>query len=1152
MKAFDSKEVPLQGVNLIEASAGTGKTYTLAELYVRLILEKDITVNQILVVTYTRAATQELRHRLRLRLAEARDQCLIKKSTQQQKALNKLNRAIQSFDEAAIFTIHSFCQRALVDYAFESGLSFDWTLINDDYELLQSVVDDFWRKRVTTADKEFVSFLLAKNETIDTLLQSVRSIIDKPYLQLLPVLEVDGKSCLHETKTQFDKVKTLWLEQKEEVVATLTNIYRHDWAKKWLSELELWLKAPMLPPDLPNRFDKFTFETLQIAANKKRQTLPDIDFWAACEDLQAKYQKLKQDMETWRQKLRFDLLIYLRKTLPQRKRDERVLSYDDLLINLNQAMKGDRGKRLIGSVQNQYQAVLIDEFQDTDPIQYDNFYQLFIDSGVTTFLVGDPKQAIYSFRGADVFTYLQAKRAVKASHQYALMTNWRSHPDLIAAINHIFSRQSVPFIYDDIPFHQVGGADKKHRLKTDEDNKPLQIVWQESNSQLTKQAFTNFAAQIVADEIARLLNAALAGKTALYDHHLEAFRSITGDDIAVLVRTHRQADDVAKCLRDRGINSVKQSAENVFSSQQAIMLARVLAAIADPSNETKIRIALITTIWGMSASELFTLQQDEKRWADKVNIFYELHQVWLQYGFIRLFRQLLTSLSVQQRLLTLTHGERYLTDLLHLAELIQDYCHQHGDNMYLALKWLLDQMQIADSHDDNIQLRLESDEQLVKIVTIHKSKGLEYPIVFCPFLWDVSLRSKENKVISFHDETGGATAFFAQSDKATEAATKEERAEALRLLYVALTRARERCVIVWGHAKGVDQSALFSLLHPALAQPNSDAMTADLLALAKDSMDVISMRMAHHETKTKYQQKADDKQVLSAVKFKGKIDKPWRIGSFTSLTSDHVALFEDDELSSAYQPSDLAPLLSRFTFPRGIKTGHFLHALFELWDFTRQDDKARRDVVAHTLLQYGFESKWLSVVDGWLQEVIATPLDKRGFSLSNLTPAKRLNELRFYFSVASLSLSLLRQQLLPLLAADSPLAMTLHRIHFSDLTGFMTGSIDLVFEHQGQFYVADYKSNYLGSDSAYYHENELRHAMIKHHYPWQYLIYSLALHRYLKLRMPHYDPTRHLGGVYYLFIRGIKPDWGRAGIFYDAPHIDVLEKLDNLLAGRDG
>ena len=1164
MTIFNPKTVPLSGTNLIEASAGTGKTYTLAELYLRLVLEQNLTVDKILVVTYTRAATEELRDRLRQKLVDARDG-LLETQSANKRDFHKLNLAIQSFDQAAIFTIHGFCQRVLTDFAFESGLRFDVELIGDEREILQAATDDFWRREISQSDPELSAYLLAKRQTPETLLQSIRSLIGKPYLNYITLPEIDFQRFQQSVTECFNTVKRVWAVEQEQVIAALQNKtllngnkYRTNSVEAWLVQLLAMMESSIAPATLFANFDRFTKARLDDAL-KKDQQLPELDFWLACQGLLDAQQQLETARTIQLQNLRLSLLAYLNETVPTLKQQQQVQSYDDLLVTLEQALNAEQGgEQLVEQLRSQYQAALIDEFQDTDPVQYQSFSRIYAQSGLPTFYVGDPKQAIYSFRGADIFTYLKAKAATE--HEHTLATNWRSHPHLVLAVNSLFERKEKAFVYEEIPFIAVKASrpDTPALLINNEPIPPLSIVWTAGEKTIAKKDMTQLVANSTADEIARLLNLAQEDKTELIKD--EKSRPLSGGDIAVLVRNHRQASVIQQCLQKRGINSVQQGRENVFASAESLLLERLLLAVAEPNNASRIIAVLSSPLFGLNALDLYEVQQDEPTWLKHFDFFHELHQLWLQKGFMSMFRHVMVAQSVQQRVLAANDGERQLTNLYHLAELIQDYCSRQKSAMEAVLHWLAAHRQAANGDDETAQLRLESDEQLVKIITIHKSKGLEYPIVFCPFLWDVNLRAANDEIVRFHDPEFDNAAYVAMVEpslsKAKELVLQEEKAEDLRLLYVALTRARERCVITWGNANGVNDSALFSLLHPTLTKIDPVQMATDIQELADSSNQTISVEPLIEQAIVTLQNNLAETQTLSARNFIGKIDKPWRIGSFSALTAGHDAEMPDYDSLSPHQIQldttrlPQAEIADRFKFPKGAQAGTCLHSIFEQWNFKTDDADGMTKLVSQLLLQYGFDQTWTEAVCTWLCEVVTTPLSAgNALCLADLTPAHRLDEMAFYFPVTHLSVSSLKRQLKPHLVENSALAKVINRSDFYDLSGFMKGFIDLIFEHQGRYYVVDYKSNFLGSQPQDYATEQLDEAMISHDYPLQYLIYSLALHRYLALRLPDYDPELHFGSVYYLFIRGMHPEWGQAGVFADRPNVELLTAFDHYLQG---
>lgn len=1154
MSLFDVASVELNGLNLIEASAGTGKTFTLAELYCRLIIEKKLEVKNILVVTYTRAATEELRGRLRKRLVDER-QKLSQLGEVDDKVIKRLKLAIQSFDEAAIFTIHGFCQRALQDFAFESGHFFDVEMVTDEEELKQAVVDDFWRRHISTADADFARYLLANKQTPETLLKAVGNLPGKPYLSYLPLPEVDIKKAQQQAETDFSSLKQCWANYQADVIAIVTdntllaaNKYRSDWVTNWLSMLEALMQQENLPEQIFEQLDRFTRERLEPAL-KKGKTLPEHPFWAHAEQFIESHRQLNLCRQVALQRLRMQLAEYLGQELPKRKQKLKLQAFDDLLLNLQQALHSEQGHVLSEQIRQQFQAALIDEFQDTDPVQYDCFKTVFADSGSPVFFVGDPKQAIYSFRGADIFTYLNAKEA--SQREFNLDTNWRSHPLLVGAVNTLFERVDKPFVYDDIPFYPVKAArpDIAALTVSKQSVSPLEFVWVDAddNKPINKGTMQTLSATITATQIVELIQQSAQGEVTLTDKEGEA-RALNGGDIAVLVRSHHQATAIQQALRLRGINSVQQSRDNVFQSDQAAMLEQVLMAIAKPSSNSLIATALATPIFAKTALEIYQLQQDDTLWLQQSDLFQSLHDSWQQSGFIVMFRRLMEQLDVQRRLLQQADGERQLTNLVHLAELVQAYASRRNSTIEAILTWLASQRQASSTAQDMAQIRLESDEQLVKVITIHTSKGLEYPIVFCPFLWHQGKPKQKPDLMFFHQgETHQACVAFGEPgfSEAEPIAEEEARAEDLRLLYVALTRARERCVIVWGAARNCEQTALFDLLHDKTDKPEPTQMRSDIAALAADYPKYISLQ-AEPDNVINTPLNMTSEHALAPRQFKGKIIPPWQISSFSGLTRGHHIEqpdYDAESIISEWQPP-VEKRHDRFGFPKGANAGTCLHSLFEHWDFQTTGNDWQQ-LITKTLNQFGIDTEWSVVVDNWLPTVVKTPLNADAtLSLSAIKSDKRLDEMAFYFPVSQLTTQKLKQTLSHFMPEMPILEKVLSQLHFNDVTGFMKGFIDLIFEFDGRFYIADYKSNWLGDKAADYDKAALDEAMVMHGYPLQYLIYSLALHRHLKTRLKDYDSEQHFGGVYYLFIRGMQPEWGGAGIYYDKPSSALLNALD--------
>jgi exodeoxyribonuclease V beta subunit len=1185
-----------QGARLIEASAGTGKTYTIAGLYLLLVVEEGLQVEEILVMTFTKAATAELRERIRTRLVEARQgfqagahtdpflAAIIARYGDAQLALQRLERALVDFDQAAVFTIHSFCQRALVENAFESGAPFEVELLASQDDLVLEVLADFWRREVCAGDPRFVGFLMealgARRPGPEALLQQLRPHLGKPYVLLRgPEGGQDLKQGFADFLAAWERVRECWRESGVDVLELLRthpgvnrSSYRKDVVARAQAALEEFLAVAPAAAALCKNFERFTNAALEKAA-KPGATPPSHRFFDCCDALEAAVEQYRRLLETELAAFKLRALRRVREDLDALKRRRQVQGFDDLLINLHRALSGAGGDRLVAKLRQVYRAALIDEFQDTDPLQYDIFRQVFLQAGVPLFLVGDPKQAIYSFRGADIHAYLAAKGDVPQG--YTLGTNWRSDGALVAAVNALFEQAPRPFLLERIGFQAVAAANGgESRLRERGQARPPLRLWclgpehgapggKAGDDSIGKTAARGLIAEAAAAEIARLLSLANAQPTAL---SLDG-RPLEGGDIAVLVRTHRQGEAVVAALQERGISCVQQSKAKVFESAEAAELERLLLAVLEPGHEARVRAALAGRFIGAGSEWLLRLAEDEAEWNEVLERFAGYHTLWRQHGFMRCFRQFLRDYGVYQRLLGYVDGERRLTNILHLGELLHAQAAEIGLGMEGLLGWLVQQRREPDA-GEAAELRLESDERLVKVVTIHASKGLEYPIVFCPFLWDGPDQRTPEPPLAFHDP---AQAFAAVLDfgprldpDAVASAQEEALAEDLRLAYVALTRAKHRCYVVWGKCGGLEASGLGWLLHgrhagegralEAMAHLVGSRALAelrrDLEALAIALPQSIVLEPLPSPASGPLRLPVAAAPLLRPREFERGLSPGWRLASFSGLAGRVGAADEepDHDAEPAVIPAR-QPLEGIFAFPRGGRPGTCLHSIYQYWDFIGPDRDALEALVARMLSRHGFSSEWTATVADNVQRVLATPLDDQGLRLASLTRAQRLDELEFYYPIKSLeSAALARLLRMHGFLADVTLKERVGRLQFALGQGYMKGFIDLVFESNGRYYLVDYKSNWLGGTIEEYGLEQVAGAMAAHDYYLQYLIYTVALHRYLRQRLENYDYERDFGGVFYLFLRGMQPESGsRSGVFHDKPSRALIESLDRYL-----
>jgi exodeoxyribonuclease V beta subunit len=937
-----------------------------------------------------------------------------------------------------------------------------------------------------------------------------------------------------------------------------------------------------------NVVGKFTSTGLAGHARKGRAA-PSNTFFDAFEALFAPDAALRAAARRRIDRLRCDLVMHARCELEERKRRAGVQSFDDLLHTMADALEGPAARALADVVRGRFHAALIDEFQDTDPVQYEIFARVYGGTDSSLFLIGDPKQSIYAFRGADVFSYMRAKRDAGAERTFTLGTNWRSDPSLIRAVNTLFGRADRPFVFEreGIGFEPAGHPEER----TDGLSGPgpaLEILLARREdggpALLDKAAAWRDLPVRTAGEISAFL---ASGRTIA--DRAGGERDLGAGDVAVLVRTNRQALDVQAALRSLRIPSVLHSQASVLESEEAAEIEQVLAALSSPTHAGALKAALSTSLFGLSGGTLAAIQdEDEAAWEAWIHDFQEWRELWSRGGFIQAFRRMLDAHSIQARLLGLVDGERRLTNVLHIGEIL----HVASSGSRLGIDGLVqwfsrvrrDRTGREDVAEDERQIRLESDAHAVQIVTIHRSKGLEYPVVYCPYLWDGRMHPPgPNDPALFHRGADLELAIdLGLSDRQEVLARvrREEFAEHLRILYVAVTRARHRCTVLWGGIGDCHTSALAYLLFQASCGGDvattaahvlemSDAdMASGLDALAGASGATIGWRELASGGPEAH---ADAEERGGRLEYRGplpRVEGAWSVTSFSRMASsarsvsrpaaegiDHDEAAGEDPPAPPAGTADDAGRVPLHDFPKGAGPGSFLHDVFEHLDFEERDAQRLEAHVGERLSRFGFDAqRWQRPVSGAVSDALATPLPPLAsgdaFTLSRVPLSCRVAEMEFILPVAGPGR---RLDVASLAAAfqgrtgelvPAGYHEEIARLGFPDVRGFLRGFIDLVFEHEGRWYVVDYKSNHLGDAPGDYRPERLSEAMGHHHYVLQYAIYTAALHRHLGRVIPGYAHETHFGGVYYLFLRGMSPRYPVGnGVFHDRPGEDLVEAL---------
>ena len=1154
--------ISLDAPVLVQASAGTGKTYTITTYFVRAILERDLTPEQILVVTYTKAATAELRVRARDRLVKAIS--LLDQTESDADVLHgvvadtvarlgrreteaRLRGALGQMDRASILTIHGFCQRLLQDYPLSFGIDFDFEVAENLASMYADLAVDFWTTHLYDAQDWLLRALKSRKITVDHL-SKLANVAMMPGIEILgPTPSAVDESTLSRWSESRQLAAAIWDAEKHSVTEILLEdegFNRRSYKEitvrdKWLPQLDaFFLKTGFENP--PEFLEKLAQGQMKM---KKGRSEPKHPFFEACAALWEAQQRLEPGFDYAVFAVRQQFIEYARTHARNRQRDTAILTFDDLLTSVYAPFDPSRDRadgfdreRIKTEIVTAYPLALVDEFQDTDSVQYGIFRALYGEGSVV--YVGDPKQAIYAFRGADVFSYLQAAGDVE-ERRYTLSENRRSDPGVVEAVNTLFSRQSPPFIVEGIDMVPAIPHEKASRSNFDTS---MEVVF--LNKEQLHGNVAEVVAPIVANEIALLLDS---------DAQVEN-RDVDPGDIAVLCRSNNQALAVTGALRALNVPVSLDGDSSVLSTAIAKDLHAILEAALSPGDSRSVNRALLTCLLGVTPYDLATMTEDER--STWVSRFRDWNDTWHSQGVVRFLEDMLRYTRGEAILAGRPSARRELTDLMHVEELLLRGERERQRDPIALMQWF--RRLNDDSPDEgavayeDLQQRPDAESGAVRVSTIHKSKGLEYGIVYCPFTWDdAKLWQFETKAVKFHDEHRNIKVDLGSSDVATHLSISEEEAfsEAVRLLYVAVTRAKYRCTLFWGPGRGWKKSALCYLLHgrEGLQKLDEDGMRGDVESLAAESAGAIRCRPAHPQPADR-RPDAMPSGALTARDPSRSFNHAARIASFTSLTG-HDAKTPGAQTGSRTVGSK-SGLFS--DLPGGIRTGLLLHSVLEHASFQALDQDDTRALIERELRGFGIDTSLAESVQRDLCTAGATPFtdEPDAPSLISLPADRQLRELEFTLSAGRPKLDglvrLLEEHGAP--AAAPGYHERLADVGSPRLQSYLRGYIDLMFEWQGRWYVADYKSNTLPR----YDPGSVREAMQRQHYVLQGQLYGVAAHRHLAQRLPGYDPERHWGGALFLFLRGMHgPHSPGASVFVDRQPAALLTAMDRWLGGDD-
>jgi exodeoxyribonuclease V beta subunit len=1192
MKPLNTLTFPLSGPSLIEASAGTGKTYTIVNLFLRLLLGhrcSALGIEQILLVTFTQAATAELKTRIGDKLRQSYldfyaghsgdpfVQQLIEELNDNQLACQRLDLASKQLDEAAIFTIHGFCQRMLSQHAFESGAMYEQQFILDESQWLKLAVEDYWRKHIVSLEPNLLSLFLAQWANPEDLLKDIRPLLSRQAQPLQVYSVPQCEASLEHYQQLVNRTKHWWLENNVTSQLAGANLKGNMTVGKAyvLEAMQAFCHNNELYPDFhADGWGVFLPEKI-VSAQKKTGSadLSHLDF-SQFEALQASQVECQNIL-----RLAFSqqALQEVRRNLVANKQRLQLLAPDDLLSSLQKALgagyeieqnkvTAKQAQTLAKSIQQAYPAVLIDEFQDTDPVQFSVFSEIYrpcyLAQPACWIMIGDPKQAIYAFRGADIFTYIEAKQLVPPEQQFTLDTNWRSSKQLVDAVNGLFSQSQKGFLFEqNIPFYPVQAAKKGQGLKVCGESAvslSFEHLQSPDGGNIAWNVAQGLIARHVSANISHLLIQAQQGQATIND------RALLAGDICVLVRDRMEADLIKQALAQLNVASVFLVRKSVFATQTAADLYLLLKAMANPGEERLLKLALMSELFAFNAQQLDAMFDDELAWQQLLECNQQWHKDWQYKGLMLALNKVCNHFDLYSRLAKHYHdGLRRLTDLRHVSDLLQQQSAVLKGEVQL-LHWFQEMLKDPDDNHEGQQLRLETEANLVKIITQHSAKGLEFPIVFIPFASRAKSVKKANKAI-FHDDKQNLRVDLLAQDESLTLEDTERLAEDIRLLYVALTRAVYFCSVgIWNCALGASKkhsalltTALGNILFKHDSSPDDQLIKSTIKQLAQE-LDIAYKGFSQVETAQRLPLHTSNSQhsAWQGAKLDKPIERIWQLTSYSAISSAQQHLEQvlpgmdegpTPQLSGQDQEEVESTELSAFSFERGAKAGSFLHAVLEEIDF--QNCESLPQVIEQKGSWYGIDRDNFVMLKTWLWDVLNSKFckdDKAANSqlcLSALSKSQLKVEMEFHMplqKVRVVSFNKLINQFNPQ-----------HGRHyqFSELNGMLKGYIDLMFEFNGKYYVADYKSNHLGNNLQSYQLASLEEAMIEHDYHLQAILYTLALHRWLKQKLTNYDYDQHIGGAYYLFLRGMSSVLPGSGVYFYQPAKSLIMALDELFSG---
>ncbi|VFP85043.1 RecBCD enzyme subunit RecB [Buchnera aphidicola (Cinara splendens)] len=1156
--SLDMKKIPDYGITLIEASAGTGKTFSIITLYLRLLLnigikktyKRPLSICEILVVTFTEASKNDLKKRLYKKICQLHCYCIntsnkkseliniIKDIKDIKKTTKLLQFAKKNINSIMIYTLHSFFLNTLREQKFLCNQIIPIKILKNIEKIKLEATKDFWRNYAYGINENITDLIIKKWPTPKKLFNYINILLnqEKKKVHYSFLKKTNLKKKYDNIIKKINKTKKFWKKNKNEIqtsiIHTNTNKKKnqHEKFKQWFYQIDHWSIKITNNCTIPKILKNLQFHKIlskQLIKKNSQYIL---------------FKKIKKIFISYNLFFKYFIFIALKK-IPQiiqkKKKEKRGLEFDDLnKIMLKQIkLKSSIIKK---NIIKKNTITIIDECQDIDNIQFNIFYELYNNmNNKSLILFGDPKQSIYSFRGANIFLYLKIKK--KINKCFFLKKNFRSSKNMVTGINSLFSRVKAPFIWKNINFNKSSSYSKNKKIYFSI-NKIKQSAFNlivKHDNEMNTNEYYSWISKECAHSIYSWLSDKLNKKSILKLRNQKK-RCIQPKDIAVLVKNKYEANLIKQELHKKKINSIYTSRKkNIFHTTEARELMLIIDSIIDLSSTLKFKKLLMTKIFNISIHDIQLINTQKHIYFYLLKKLKKYYIIWNTVNISQMIAKIIVDFNLLERNTLIQKNNINIQNITTICKILEKK-NQSITNKFLLIIWFKKKILQTDIDSNNIiYTETVNDTEYtksIKIITIHKSKGLEYPVIWIPFFSKFQIK------------------------KSNSMSSKHVLSEDLRLLYVAITRSIVHCniglaVISKRKEKKTSYKNYTNFHNSSLGFLIQKGKKSSLIKLKKELQKIqdpkiFQIKYTCKIKETIYKKKNIQKNDLIYLNVLKNIINPWNKISFSKIVKKNL-FYKKKYILSIFQkkPSTLKKNQYLFCkknihkFPKGKEYGAYLHKIFRQINF-KEKKKIKKTLTQLNCLS--LSETWINKLYTWICIFISKPLYKNCLILNQLKKTEYQKEVKFTMPIEK---SIDIKKLNSIINNFDPLSKKCTNINFENVSGVLTGVIDLIFLWKNKYYIIDYKSNWLGPNYTYYTHKNFQNEIIKYRYDIQYQLYSLAMHRYLKLKIKDYDYKIHFGGIFYLFLRAFD-EKNDSKVYFVKPNYLLIHNLDNLLYGK--